>query len=153
MHLPKRALLACALLLSAPLRADAECRDWLDRTFWQAAWVADVTRCLAAGADPNARDEDGWTPLHLAATYDGAEAVAALLAGGADLNARDEDGWTPLHVAALVGGAEAVAALLDEGADDGARTAAGLLPADLAEENEKVRNSPAYWSLNDARNR
>ncbi|MBC6417279.1 MAG: ankyrin repeat domain-containing protein [Rhodospirillales bacterium] len=149
----KLAFFASALLLAAPLRADADCQDWLDKAFWQAAAAAEVTRCLAAGADLNARIEKGNTPLHLAAVFGNAEAVAALLDAGADPNARGEGGLTPLHAAAAHGSAEVVAALLDAGADGSARTARGSFPADLAKENEKLRNNPVYWRLNDARYR
>lgn len=48
---------------------------------------------LEAGADPNARDVDDWTPLHFARTP---EAVRMLLAAGADPGAREEGGSTPL---------------------------------------------------------
>ena len=47
------------------------------------ATVSDVTRCLEAGADPNARDEWGATPLHYMAQLDGfAEAIEALASAG-----------------------------------------------------------------------
>jgi len=79
--------------------------------------------------------------------------VTALLAAGADPNARNKYGVTPLHTAVFVGGTEVVTVLLDGGADGGAQTEAGRFPVDLAEENEKLRNSPVYWRLNDARYR
>ncbi|MBC6405794.1 MAG: ankyrin repeat domain-containing protein [Rhodospirillales bacterium] len=60
---------------------------------------------------------------------------------------------TPLHMAAILGNAETVTALLDAGADGGMQNKAGLFPADLAKENEKLRDSPVYWRLNDARYR
>jgi len=98
-HLTKPALFASALLLAAPLRANAECLDWLYPAFWQAATAAEMTRCLAAGADPNAQEEDGWTPLHLAAEKDSAETVAALLDAGADGGARNQAGRFPVDLA------------------------------------------------------
>jgi ankyrin repeat protein len=43
----------------------------------------------------DAKDGNGWTPLHGAA-YKGHDSIVALLiAGGADLNAKDADGDTP----------------------------------------------------------
>jgi len=77
--------------------------------------------------------------------------VAALLDAGADPNARDKDGNTPLHRAAQGGSPETVAALLDAGADLEARAEDGSLPADLAEDNEAVRDHGIFWTLNQAR--
>lgn len=55
---------------------------------------------LAAGARVNARDKDGWTPLHMAVQSSKAPAVVeALLAAGADPAAEDKEGKTPWHYA------------------------------------------------------
>ena len=94
-------------------------KNWTKEEFWQQASPSDITRCLDAGADPNARGEYEMTPLHNAAMCGNAETVKALLNAGADPNARSEDDETPLHWA---GSAEVVGALLDAGADLNART-------------------------------
>ena len=56
-----------------------------------------MTALLQAGANLEARNENGLTPLHWATT---SEAVTALLQAGANLEARDEYRGTPLHRAA-----------------------------------------------------
>ena len=143
-----------------------DCADWNTDAFFEAAEVLDVTRCLQAGADPNARgifdrtplywaasgtaikalleaganpnacDSLGFTPLHVART---AEVVMALLEAGADLNVRDSNrGDTPLHSTASPGYAEAVTALLEAGANPNAR-------------NEYGQNSVAFFGASRGR--
>ena len=67
-----------------------------DISIHEAAYTANieaVKQHLAAGTDVNAKDDDGWTPLHNAGTKEVAE---LLIAEGADVNAKDDDGTTPL---------------------------------------------------------
>ena len=51
-------------------------------------------------SNPDARNEDGATPLHLAATYhSNPSAIEALIKYGANPGARDYDGFTPFDYA------------------------------------------------------
>jgi ankyrin repeat protein len=54
---------------------------------------------LAVGADPNALDKSGVSPLHRAVRTRSSDAVRALLAGGARVGLRNKSGSTPLHLA------------------------------------------------------
>ena len=59
-----------------------------------------IEALLAAGAVVDARDSDGWTPLHWAARLNkNPTVIAALLAAGADADARTHAGETPLNLA------------------------------------------------------
>ena len=106
---------------------------------------------LEAGADPNARDENGDTPLHRAVLWGDAGAIAALLEAGVDPDARDKDGSTPLHWATLLGGADVIAALLEAGADPGARNDKGQTPFDLIPSNSPLIGTQAWRRLQQAR--
>ena len=55
---------------------------------------------LEAGADPNAKDNSGCTPLHVAARRGSAKVVEALCAVGALTNEADSQGLTPMACAA-----------------------------------------------------
>ena len=58
---------------------------------------------VARGADVNATDNDGETPLHMAAETGQRDVAEWLLGHKADINARDGDRRTPLHIAAMKG--------------------------------------------------
>ncbi len=64
---------------------------------------------LSAGADVNAADESGETPLHLAAQFASAEIVMQLINAGADLQALTAHGATPLQLASTRRDPEATA--------------------------------------------
>jgi ankyrin repeat protein len=54
---------------------------------------------ISVGADPDAVDKSGVTPLHRAVRTRSREAVRALLDGGAKLRQPNKSGSTPLHLA------------------------------------------------------
>ena len=59
-----------------------------------------IEALLQAGADPMARDQDGDTPLHIAADWtDDVAIVEALLAAGADVRAQNDVGNRPVDLA------------------------------------------------------
>ena len=114
------------------------------------AKVANVQILLTAGAKVNARTDSGYTPLHYAA-LNSEESVQALLAAGAKITARSVRGETPLHYAAKLGSlSAAILTLLTAGAEAKAKNNQGKTPWDLVQKNEKLKNTEAYWALNDA---
>jgi ankyrin repeat protein len=72
---------------------------------------------LAGGADIEARNRYGYTPLHCAAMGSDTGVVRLLLDKGAKVNGSDGRGFSPLHFAVLNGPVESVEMLLDAGAD------------------------------------
>lgn len=100
------------------------------------AAAAVVGALLAAGADANARDGFGTTPLAHAARSSDADAAAAvagaLVAAGAHVDSRDDFGHTLLHRCASTGtraGAAVASVLLAAGADAQAMVAGSCTTA------------------------
>jgi hypothetical protein len=112
-----------------------------------------ITTLLQAGTDVNARDKYGETPLLYAAWLnDNPDVIIALVEAGADVNARNEIGTTPMHWAAeRNSNPDTIIALVEVGADGSAKNSDGKTPFDLARDNEAIKNTDAYWALNDAR--
>src|SRR5215211_8913651 len=73
-----------------------------------------VELLLKHGADPNIREQGGYTPLHAAAQNGDVEMIRTLLYGGADLALRSDDGKFPVNRALEAGHTEA-AKRLEEG--------------------------------------
>ncbi len=96
---------------------------------------------LDAGAAINAKDNQGFSPLHWAVYESVGVSVAGdtarfLVGRGANINARDKEGSTPLFWAAWQGNKELVVFLLEQGADPSLRGKSGLTPLGAAEEYE-----------------
>lgn len=79
--------------------------------------AATVEALLAKGADINAKDKNGGTPLLFATALGNKELTKLLLARGADATARTSSGESLLHNAALRGWTDIAELLLAKGAD------------------------------------
>jgi len=90
------------------------------------------------GANTDAKDKDGRTPLH-DAVFDGSiEVVRLLLDHGASANPKDRDGRTPLHEASVLWETKIVGLLLGRGADADAKTTDGSTPLHEASSGGKT---------------
>ena len=122
---------AAQILLDAGARTDLA--DGRGRTalHWAAsdADATTVALLLAHGASPLARDDDGRTPLHLAAAVPGRVTVInELLSHGADVNAPDDFHQTPLHLAAALKSPDVAQLLIRNGATVAVRDDFGRTP-------------------------
>ena len=90
------------------------------------------------GADVNAKDDSGDTPLHEAAYNNAIAMVAHLLLSGAQANAADISDWTPLHFAALNNSTDAAELLLIRGAQVNAKNSGGQTPLHLTAESDAI---------------
>jgi ankyrin repeat protein len=111
---------------------------------------------VKAGANVNAKDAEGCTPLHRAASGNDLSLVTALVKAGADVNAKDNRGDAPIHKAARrTGTFPTIRVLVDLGADDKALDGTGMSVAELQErtrrseeEEERLAKEmaePGYW--------
>jgi uncharacterized protein len=73
-----------------------------------------VRKLLELGADPNVREQAGYTALHAAAQNGDVEIIRALLLGGADLTLKSDDGKTAMDIA-MDAGHEKATVLLGQG--------------------------------------
>ena len=75
-----------------------------------------VAKLLAAGANPNVRNDYGSTPMSEAAVRGDVRILRALLAAGADVESANADGQTALMILARTSNVAAATLLLEHGA-------------------------------------
>ncbi|RHZ77013.1 hypothetical protein Glove_186g137 [Diversispora epigaea] len=98
---------------------------------WITAGDGDIDRVkeiLNTGISPDIQDQNGYTPLAAAVSYNRIELVEFLLTCGANVNLCDNDGDSPLFLAETV---EMVQKLLDNGADPYIANIEGKTPAQV----------------------
>lgn len=118
-----------ALLLRYGADIHARCQYGLTALMYAAIMDdAIVQMILQGGADPNACDFTGESPLYTAACYGCTDNVRLLIEHGADVNIRTNKNETPLHISVHHNYGEITKILLENGASVHARSNTGRTP-------------------------
>lgn len=98
--------------------------------------MADTKEFLEKGTDVNAKDDQGMTPLHLAAQGGHAKVMELLISKGANVNARNSKAQTPLHLTIrdkkIQTAEELIVLLLSKGVDLNVKDSSGSTVFDEA---------------------
>ena len=91
-----------------------------------------ISALIQSGADVNAKDRIGVSPLMHALSASNSKVISLLIKAGANVNAIGFSGWTPLIYAVIFNIPEVILELLQAGANINARDAKGNTPLILA---------------------
>ena len=109
-----------------------------------------VKKLIAAGADINAVDLNGDSPLYIALDKKYKDIAKHLITAGADINAKDATGTTPLEKAIARENVSAIETLMLLGANADCRNKDGLSPLlylILKEKNPKFENKDPVYAM------
>ena len=82
------------------------------KAMWHSLTAADMQAMIDAGADVNAKNKYGLTPLHWVVVAGNAEMISVLIKAGANVHAKNKYGLTPLHSAVKFRNAEVIPVLI-----------------------------------------
>ncbi len=113
---------------------------------WDAIhWACDMDAPQAAqtlfefGANPNAKDNNGDTPLHLVSKSGATDMIDVLLDAGANINEKSaQESMTPLHLAFAAGRPEFARVLIAKGANLRVKDSDGCTPIHTAAANDSL---------------
>lgn len=137
------ALQMLLLILGAPnLDVDSCNQDkntpfhYFCQKFDHPSMLGPFNRFIERGADVNAQNSFGETPMHKAIFNQSLKLgmVDLLWARGAQLEIKSQSGETPLHYAVRLGREDMVKFLIQKGADLNGKSSAGKTPFDVAQE-------------------
>lgn len=97
--------------------------------------------------DVNALDDQGWSPLHIAAYRGNKEIIQILIGGGADFELKTPQGSTALRLAVEWGNINALKVLVEAGADINTRNDNGYTPLHGVASNGKLEMVKALIEL------
>ena len=95
---------------------------------------SEIQRIIKTGVNINAKDNDGWTPLMIAADKGDVETVRLLIELGADVNLLNSDGETALMLTAFCNNIKTSKLLVSKGADITIKDKIGRTAYDIAYE-------------------
>eukprot|EP01126_Amoeba_proteus_P039198 TRINITY_DN411_c0_g1_i1.p1 TRINITY_DN411_c0_g1~~TRINITY_DN411_c0_g1_i1.p1 ORF type:complete len:195 (-),score=39.52 TRINITY_DN411_c0_g1_i1:67-651(-) len=128
-------------LLREELRAEVDIRDLEKHTPLMLAcgttqetegYIETVKHLIQQGANVDATDDGGFSPIHLSVSNGNLGITQLLLEAGCLVNTQNSYSWTPLHIACDKGHKGLIALLIQNGAHLGVKDARGKTPEDLA---------------------
>jgi ankyrin repeat protein len=136
MRLMRSCCLAIWLVIAiSGLGSEIADRNKLDESLLKATAdgaIDPIKMLLSNGANVNAKDKFGWTPLHFATAQGSEELAKFLITAGGNINAKDTAGDTPLHQAADLGKDTLVRLFATNGADVNIKRKDGSTPLHVA---------------------